>query len=50
MHVEWSALLVDYTCVFDVIVSVVVMVVSDGCLASPFIAPRGGRAFTCISL
>jgi len=42
---------VDYTYVSSVTMSVIaVVVVSDGCPASPFIAARGGRAFTCVSL
>jgi len=45
--VEWSALLADYTYVLSVVVFVVVL---DGCPASPFIAARGGWAFTCVSL
>ena len=48
---EWSALLADYTYVLSVVVVVVVVVVVlDGCPASPFIAARGGWAFTCVSL
>jgi hypothetical protein len=47
MCVKWCVLLVDYACVSGATMSVVSL---EGCPASPFIAARGGRAFTYVSL
>ena len=44
MYVEWSALLMDYTCVFGVIMSVVVVVLLMGALP-PFYRHKGWHGF-----